>query len=126
MPPTAIRVFRTRLGPVPLLDWLVKLQRLEARAYRKSLQRILLLASLGNELRRPLADLLQDGIYELRIKVGRVNYRILYFFCGPNIACLSHGLAKEGAVPASEIETAIQRKRFVLSNLDRYTAEWEM
>lgn len=77
MPPTAIRVFRTHKGAVPLADYLAELLLLEPRAYRKSLQRILLLASLGSELRWPLADLLQDGIYELRIKVGRVNYRIL-------------------------------------------------
>jgi putative component of toxin-antitoxin plasmid stabilization module len=87
---------------------------------------MLLLASLGSELRRPLADLLQDGIYELRIRVGRVNYRILYFFCGSNIACLSHGLTKEGVVSTSDIETAIERKKLVLSSLDRYTAEWEI
>ena len=107
------------------MDWLAELQVLEPRAYRKSLQRILLLASLGNELRRPLADLLQDGVCELRIKAGRVNYRILYFFCGANIACLSHGLTKEGVVPMGDIEIAIQRKQLVVSNMDRYTAEWE-
>ena len=39
-------------------------------------------------------DLLRNGIYELRAKVGTVNYRVLYFFCGSNVACLSHGLTK--------------------------------
>lgn len=108
------------------MDWLAEILIAEPRAYQKSLQRILLLASLGSELRRPLADLLQDGIYELRIKVGRVNYRILYFFCGSNIACLSHGLTKGGVVPAGDIETAMERKKLVLGNLDRYTAVWEI
>ena len=106
------------------MEWLAEVRIAEPRAYHKSLQRMLLLASLGSELRRPLADLLQDGIYELRIRVGPVNYRILYFFCGSNIACLSHGLTKEGVVPTSDIETAIERKKLVLSSLDRYTAEW--
>ncbi|MEH1871881.1 type II toxin-antitoxin system RelE/ParE family toxin [Nostoc sp.] len=38
------------------------------------------LAEYGFELRRPAADLLRDGIYELRAKHVRVQYRILYFF----------------------------------------------
>jgi hypothetical protein len=33
-------------------------------------------------LRRPHADYLEDGIYELRWRNGTVQYRILYFFHG--------------------------------------------
>jgi hypothetical protein len=33
-----------------------------------------------DELRRPEADYLQDGIYELRVGFQHVNYRMLYFF----------------------------------------------
>ena len=35
---------------------------------------------LGYELRRPEADLLRDGIYELRVSINHVQYRILYSF----------------------------------------------
>jgi len=31
---------------------------------------------------------LKDGIYELRVRKGRVNYRTLYFFHGRNLAVL--------------------------------------
>ena len=65
---------------------------------------------MGHELRRPEADLLQDGIYELRARDGRVNYRILYFFHGQNIAILAHALTKEDKVPKSDIERAVTRK----------------
>ncbi|MCW7457590.1 type II toxin-antitoxin system RelE/ParE family toxin, partial [Leptospira bandrabouensis] len=39
------------------------------------------LAELGPNLPRPYADLLIDGIHELRIKLSGSQIRILYFFC---------------------------------------------
>jgi phage-related protein len=66
---------------------------------------------LGHELRRPNADYLRDGIHELRVKRGRVNYRVLYFFHGQNVALLAHALTKEREVPAREIDRAVERKR---------------
>jgi hypothetical protein len=38
------------------------------------------LRELGYDLRRPEADLLRDGAYELRVRLNRVQYRILYSF----------------------------------------------
>lgn len=58
------------------------------------------LVKFGHELRRPLADFLEEGIHELRIRKGRVNYRILYFFHGKNLAIPAHALAKEDKVKA--------------------------
>lgn len=55
--------------------------------------------------------MLRDGVYELRVRVGRVNDRVLYFFHGRNGAILAHGLTKEKAVPKTDIERAIQRKQ---------------
>ena len=69
------------------------------------------LAALGRELRRPVADFLRDGIHELRIRRGRVHYRILYFFHGRDLAILGHAITKEGTVPSIEIERCIRRKR---------------
>ena len=54
---------------------------------------------------------LRDKIYELRAKRGRVNYRILYFFHGQNVAILAHALTKEDVVPSIDIERAIQRRK---------------
>ena len=68
------------------------------------------LLPVRHELRRPEADFLRDGIYELRTRRGRVQYRILYFFHGQNVAILSHGLTKESQVPPADIEQAIRRK----------------
>jgi phage-related protein len=69
------------------------------------------LRELGHELRRPEADLLRDGIYELRASRQGVNYRILYFFHGTVAAIVSHGIVKERAIPPNEIDRAIERRK---------------
>ncbi len=55
------------------------------------------------------ADFLRDAIYELRVRYGRVNYRMLYFF-HERIAVISHGLTKVKVVPDTDIDLAITRK----------------
>jgi hypothetical protein len=40
-----------------------------------------LLEEMGPTLPRPYADLLQDGIHELRIRLSGDQIRMLYFFC---------------------------------------------
>ena len=71
---------------------------------------------LGYELRPPEADLLRDGIYELRARLGTVNYRILYFFHGRNVAVLAHAITKEHEIPNLEINRAIERKRIFVAS----------
>jgi phage-related protein len=94
-----------------VLDWLKELRRTDQRAYESCVAAIGRLSELRHELRRPLADILRNGIYELRIRKGRVNYRILYFFHGRNLAILGHALTKEDKVPKADIERAIRRKK---------------
>ena len=69
------------------------------------------LAELGHELRRPEADFLRDEIYELRVGLNHVNYRMLYFFHGNEVVVVSHGLTKRKVVPPKEIEDAVKRKK---------------
>lgn len=106
MPITRVILFREDDGTVPLLKWLDDLPR-KARA--KCIARIERLALLGHELRRPEADLLRDGIHELRVGLQGINYRMLYFFHGQDSAVVTHGLTKERIVPAREIDLAIKR-----------------
>jgi phage-related protein len=103
---------------VPVLDWL---DRLPARAQDKCRVRIERLRDLGHELRRPEADYLRDGIYELRVGLQGMNYRMLYFFHGRVAAVLAHGLVKEREVPPREIEEAIRRKRKFELDPERHT-----
>lgn len=75
----------------------------------------------GHELRRPEADYLRSGIYELRTKLGHVNYRVLYFFDGTTAAVVTHGIVKEDVVPAKEIELALRRMNQYLANRTLHT-----
>jgi hypothetical protein len=79
------------------------------------------LEELGNELRRPVADYLQDGIYELRVHFRTMNYRMLYFFAGRRIVVVSHGLIKERRVPGKEILLADKRRRAFLDDPKAHT-----
>ena len=107
MPRTEILFYAEEDGTAPAIDWLASLAR---KPREKMVAKILRLRDLGFELRRPEADLLRDGIHELRVGFGHVNYRVLYAFVGRNVAIVSHGLTKEKAVPAAEIERAIANK----------------
>ena len=108
MPKTEIFLYQEADGSIPLVEWLVMLQQRNKPAFEKCLFLLNLLEEFGNELRRPRADYLRDGIYELRTEVRGVNYRMLYGFVGKDIALVSHGLTKEKVVLTREIELAIE------------------
>lgn len=120
MPKTELVIYKEDDGSVPILEWLDSLQQ---KAVDKCTVRIRRLREMGHELRRPEADLLRDGIYELRVGLQHVNYRMLYFFHGRMVAVLSHGLVKEAEVPPKEIESAIERKRKFEKNPKAHTYE---
>jgi phage-related protein len=92
------------------------LKTLPAKVQAKCLSQVRLLRSHGHELRRPIADFLRDGIYELRPTYQGVHYRILYFFSGKSLVVVSHGISKESQVPAVEINRAIERKKNYQAN----------
>lgn len=61
----------------------------------------------GHNLRRPMADYLGSGIYELRPKANRV----LYFFFLKNSVVLVHAIRKKtDKVPEQDLKLAIKRK----------------
>ncbi len=122
MPRTEVVFYKEEDGTVPLLDWL---DGLTDKAQDKCLARLKRLEELGHELRRPEADILRDGIYELRVGLQGVNYRMLYFLHGKSVAVLSHGLVKERRVPPQEISEAVERKNKFEADPDRHRFEPE-
>ncbi len=65
------------------------------------------LEAQGPNLPRPYADLLEDGIHELRIKLSGEQIRIIYFFCYGEFIILTHAFRKNtDKVPKTEIEKA--------------------
>lgn len=110
MPQTRLVYYLEEDGTVPIVEWLDRLPR---KASAKCLAYLARLEWEGHELRRPIGDYLQDGLYELRPSLAGVHYRILYFFHSSEAVVVSHGLTKESSVPKVEIERAIRRmKRF--------------
>jgi len=83
------------------LDSLKNRQRAKVEAWIDKLE------EEGPELPRPFADLLEDGIHELRVKIVGKQERILYFFTFRNYIILTNHLTKkEGGVPKGQINKA--------------------
>jgi len=73
----------------------------------------------GHNLRRPLADYLGDGIYELRPK----DNRIFYFFFLKDHVILVHAIRKKTSkIPKEDLALCLRRKTEVVSL--KSLAEW--
>ena len=77
-----LRLFRDPEGDCLVLN---SLREMPTQAQAKAHTRMERLAELGNRLARPECDYLRDGIYELRWRFVKVQYRMLYFFAGEKI-----------------------------------------
>jgi phage-related protein len=91
VPRVQLLLFKEDDGSVRVLEWL---DELPAKIQDKCAARIRRLRDCGHELRRPEADYLRDGIYELRVRYQQVNYRLLFFFHGNQVVVLTLGLTK--------------------------------
>jgi hypothetical protein len=75
---------------------------------------------MGHELRRPEADFLRDGIYELRVSRRGVHHASSTF---PRVG-RGGGLARPGErAPPKEIDRATERKKRFEANPLRHTYE---
>jgi hypothetical protein len=89
------------------------------RDQAKILSWVSLLEERGPNLPGPYADVLIDGIHELRLKLTGEQFRILYFFCYREFIVLNHIFAKRtDVVPASEIKRAQKYRDDFLSRFD--------
>jgi len=95
----------------------------------KILAFVALLEERGPQLPRPYADILEDGIHELRIRLKGDQIRVLYFFCYRDFIVFTNYFAKNTQkVPLSEIEKAKKCRadffqRFTEDSLRRITNE---
>jgi len=119
VPKTEVVIFAEEDGTSPLIEWL---DGLSPKVQDKCIVRIERLAEIGHELRRPEADFLRDGIYELRWKSEGLQFRVLYFF-HKGKAVLSHGITKEAEVPPKEIDMAIRRREMFEKNPNKHAYE---
>lgn len=67
----------------------------------------------GHNLRRPMADYIGDGIYELRPK----DNRIFYFFFLKDKAVLIHAIRKKtDKIPEADLNLCLKRKMLTEGN----------
>ncbi len=70
-----------------------------------------ILQDKGNMLREPYSKHLDDGIFELRCKVGNNIARVLYFFYYEGKIILTNGFVKKTKkTPTEEIRLAKERR----------------
>ena len=91
-------------GSKPAKEFIVELP---PKMRAKMLRTVDMLETNGSELREPYSRHLDDGIFELRAKVGTDISRVLYLFVIGRKAVLTHGFVKKTQkTPPSEIERA--------------------
>lgn len=103
-------------GECPVEEFLLSLDK-KMRAKLLGLMGIL--QEKGNLLREPHSKYLEDGIFELRGKVGNDISRILYFFYYGRKIIITNGFVKKTQKsPKSEIEKA---KKYRIEYIERCT-----
>ena len=80
-----------------------------------------ILSENGNNLREPYSKHLDDGIFELRAKVGSDISRVLYFFYVDQRIIVTNGFVKKTQkTPKSEIEKAKEiRKEYLEREVEK-------
>ena len=99
-------------GTKPVQDFI---DGLDVKMRAKVIRVIELLENNGSDMREPESKHLDDGIFELRAKVGSDITRVLYFFMVGRRAILTHGFVKKtDKTPPREIDRAKRyRKDFM-------------
>lgn len=125
MAPVRVVFYKEIDGTVPMLEWLEDL-RTQPKHRAKVIKWLTFLREHGHDLRRPKADFLREGIYELRVRFGFGNYRMLYFFDGRSLAIVTHGLTKHSdKVPTEEIDNALAMKTAYEGDPGAHSFRWE-
>jgi phage-related protein len=113
-----IEYYEAADGTCPTKEFLNSLHKEKELPY--VIDKIDLLAELGYKLQRPHADILEDGIYELRVRLQHRQFRILYFYFFQDKIIFSHGLKKnDKKVRTAEIEKAKRHKLDYFSKHER-------
>ena len=100
------------------------LNSLDKKMRTKMVRTIEALQNNGNDLREPYSKHLDDGIFELRAKVGTDISRVLYFFFIGQRVILTNGFIKKTQkTPKKEINLAKKYRNDFLQREEQYH-EW--
>lgn len=87
-----------------VIEWL---QDADQDLQAKTIARIQELAERGHTLDRPATEYVEDGIFALRIKSNRNQFRVFYFFHDRTVTILTHSIPKKTQdIPPGEIKRA--------------------
>lgn len=115
MPQFEVIFYERENGARPVEEFMLQLDT-KMRAKLTGLLEIL--AENGNQLREPYSKPIEDGIFELRCKVGSNITRVLYFFYYEGKIVLTNGFVKKTQrTPPEEIRLAKQRRTDFLERM---------
>jgi len=121
MPATQILFYR-EADRCPPIEWL---ESLDANAREEMDALLVLLSRYGHELGAThVKSIGRGGLYELRGRVGKVQYRMLFFYFGQAVTVVSHGFSKESKLPEADIKRALNRKARFEANPGAHAATW--
>lgn len=107
--------YEKKNGDIPVQDFLMSLDK-KMRAKLSGI--ISILQEYGNQLREPYSKYLDDGIFEIRGKVGSDISRVLYFFYYDGKIILTNGFIKKAQkVPKAELDRAKEYRKDYLERM---------
>lgn len=110
-----VEFYEKENGDIPVENFL---NSLDIKMRTKILMILNVLQEKGNQLREPYSKHLEDGIFEIRGKVGSDISRVLYFFYYNGKIILTNGFIKKTQkTPKTEIELA---KKYRCEYLERF------
>jgi phage-related protein len=108
-----IEYYRSGNGKYPVEEFI---KSLEVKPQARIAKTMDLLEEFGIELGMPYARYLEKQLWELRIRLGRNRYRIIYFLPSGRTFILLHAFSKKtDAVSRADIEIAKSRRDDYLS-----------
>ena len=103
-----VELYEDADGDKPVEEFLLSL---DVKMRAKLLGILEILQEKGNLLREPYSKHLEDGIFEIRGKVGTDISRVLYFFFYDRKIILTNGFIKKSQkTPKKEIQMAKNRR----------------
>ena len=112
-----VEFYETENGNIPVEEFL---NMLDVKMRAKLLGIIKILQEKGNRLREPYSKHLDDGIFELRGKVGSDISRVLYYFYYNKKIILTNGFIKKTQkTPKTEIDKAKKYRSDYLERIDK-------
>ena len=110
----SIDYYQSSNGKYPVREFI---DSLEAKSQARIARTLDLLEEFGIKLGMPYARYLEKQLWELRVRLGRNRYRIIYFLPAGKTFILLHGFSKKtDAVSRADLELAQNRRDDYLSH----------